>query len=65
MPVICEFLQSASVFVPFKPLQPSLMFAFKARAYLSEGPFHSKVGIRHYQQTWQEIHARYEHSSLL
>jgi hypothetical protein len=27
------------VFVPDKPLQPSLMFAGKAGAYLSEAPF--------------------------
>jgi hypothetical protein len=27
------------VFVPDKPFQPSLMFADKARAYLSDGPF--------------------------
>ncbi len=26
-------------FVPSKPLQPSLMFAGKARAYLSKAPF--------------------------
>jgi len=27
------------VFVPGKPVQPSLMFAGKAEAYLSEAPF--------------------------
>ncbi len=40
------FMISQSV-VPCKPFQPSLMFAGKARAYLSEAPFqvlHSRVG---------------------
>jgi hypothetical protein len=33
------FSQKARVFVPGKPLKSSLMFADKARAYLSEAPF--------------------------
>ncbi len=43
--LIYGFLYEAGVFVPGKPLQPSLMFAGKARAYPSEAPevFHSRV----------------------
>jgi len=37
------------VFVPGKPLQPSLMFAGKIRAYLSEAPF--RVGPQPHPQT--------------
>ncbi len=37
--VIYEFSQSAKVFVPGKPFQLSLMYASKARAYLSGVPF--------------------------
>ncbi len=34
-----NFLQLARALVPGKPFQPNLMFADKARAYLSEVPF--------------------------
>jgi hypothetical protein len=37
--VIYGFLQLARVFVPGKHLQPSLLSAGKAGAYLSEAPF--------------------------
>ncbi len=37
--IIYGFLKYARVFVPGKLLQPSLMFAGKAGAYLSEAPF--------------------------
>ncbi len=36
--VIYEFSKKARVFVPGKPLHPSLMFAGKARPYEIEGP---------------------------
>ncbi len=42
--VIYGFSSQAAVFVPGKPLQPSLMFADKARAYPSEATLR-KLGL--------------------
>ncbi len=37
--VTYEWAKLDRVFVPHKPYQPSVMFAIKARAYLSTAPF--------------------------
>ncbi len=42
---IYEFLQLDRLFVPGNPFQPSLMFADKARAYLSEPPSRYSTSI--------------------